>query len=55
MVGSSSFPQLFSSETSHTEAHVVCLPIYFTYVGFYDTQYKDREKPDCRGRLRSGS
>ncbi|KZT71927.1 aromatic compound dioxygenase [Daedalea quercina L-15889] len=21
--------------------------------GFYDTQYQDREKPDCRGRLRS--
>ncbi|KAH9833203.1 aromatic compound dioxygenase [Rhodofomes roseus] len=22
-------------------------------LGFYDTQYKDREKPDCRGRLRT--
>ncbi|EIN08539.1 aromatic compound dioxygenase [Punctularia strigosozonata HHB-11173 SS5] len=22
-------------------------------LGFYDTQYKDREQPDCRGRLRS--
>lgn len=21
--------------------------------GFYDTQYKDRTEPDCRGRLRS--
>jgi len=23
-------------------------------LGYYDTQYADREKPDCRGRLRSG-
>ena len=22
--------------------------------GFYDTQYKDRSHPDCRGRLRTG-
>ena len=21
--------------------------------GFYDTQYKTRDKPDCRGRLRT--
>lgn len=23
--------------------------------GFYDTQYVNREKPDCRGRLTSGA
>lgn len=25
----------------------------YTNAGFYDTQYATREKPDCRGRLRS--
>ena len=27
--------------------------IFTTSKGFYDTQYADRDHPDCRGRLRS--
>ena len=28
-------------------------PVNACLAGFYDTQYSDRQQPDCRGRVRS--
>ena len=35
----------------HHLALFLCLLTF--NIGFYDTQYQNREKPDCRGRLRT--
>ena len=39
------------SRMHHLALFLCRLTFNICVIGFYDTQYQNREKPDCRGRL----